>query len=322
MTRATNDLDEFGKRTLAPLQPTPPMDSQAAMEARSKFLLEGENLRQALILQSGSEEIHKLNEKHNLVWLLQHKPLMKALVAIVLAFVIILVGSTATVFASQNSLPGQVLYPVKSWSEDIRLSMTTSADTKLNLTLIFTNRRMEEISTLLADGKGVSDQTAERFANELENALQLAAQLDDTQIQHALVEIKSHAEHQGMTMQELIVKLPPQAEPAVVKLQQRLNEQVQLSNIGEIDPKEFRLQVHARFQKQHGPKHSTESESTLSTPDTSSVTPVPRQDGNNQGEDMSEPTKVPGHDDQGNGQGQSTPGNGNHGQNPTHTPKP
>ncbi len=322
MTRANNKLDEFGKRTLAPLQPVPPLDPQSVSEARTKYLLEGDNLRQALGSQPGLEDAHKGNGKHNLVWLVQHKPQMKVLVAIVLAFVILLAASSATVFASQNSLPGQMLYPVKSWSEDIRISMTTSPETKLNLTLYFTNRRMEEISTLMADGKPVSDLTAERFASELENVLQLAAQLDDTQIQRALGEIKSHAERQGMTMQELIIKLPPQAEPAVVKLQERLNEQVQLSKIGETDPKEFRLQMRDRFQKQRGSKHSTESEPSLSTPENSSVTPVPGQDGNNQGNEMKEPTEVPGHGGPGNGQGQTTPGNGNHGQNPTHTPKP
>ena len=322
MTRDNNELDEFGKRTLAPLQPTPSLDPQVAAEARSKYLLEGDNLRQALVLQPGLEDAHKAKEKHNLLWLVQHKPQIKALVAIVLAFVIILAGSSATVFASQKSLPGQTLYPVKSWSEDIRLFMTTSPETKLNLTLYFTNRRMEEISTLMAEGKPVNDLTAERFASELEDALQLAAQLDDSQIQHALGEIKGHAERQGMTMQELIIKLPPQAEPAVVKLQERLNEQVKLSKIGETDPKEFRLQIRDRLQKQHGLKHSTGSEPSLSTPDDLSGTPVPGQDGNNQGNENKEPTEDSGHGGPGNGQGQTTPGNGNHGQNPTHTPKP
>jgi hypothetical protein len=322
MTRADDELDEFGKRMFAPLRPTPPIDPQVALDSKVKFLLEGENLRQAFNMQPGREAKRQTNRNLYIFRIFQYKPVMKALVAVLLVFVVILAGSSFTVLASQSSLPGQVLYPVKSWSEDVRLSITSSPDEKLNLTLYFTNRRLEEISNLLADGNTVNDQTANRFQSELEDALQLAAQLDDTQMKHALGEIKNHAEKQGMTMQELISKLPPQADPAVLRLQQRLSEQVQLSNVGEKDPKEFRAQVHGRLQNQHGPKHSPESRQTQSTPDETAGKPMLTQDVNNHGNDMNQPTDMPGHGDQGNGQQQTSPGNGNHGPNPTHTPKP
>ncbi len=331
MTRADDELEEFGKQTLAPLRSTPPQDPQATSEAKAKYLLERESLRQVGKTQPGGEDTRQTNGKRNSLGVLQHKPVMKALAAVFLALVVILAGSSITVLAAQNSLPGQALYPVKSWSEDFRLSMTSSPNAKLSLTLYFTNLRMEEISSLLADGNTVNSQNTDRFQRELEDALQLAAQLDDTKMQHALGEIKSHAEMQGMTMQELISKHPPQADSAVLRLQQRLNEQVQLSNVGETYPKEFRVQVHERLQKQHGPKHSPDTGQSQSTPFQIIVTQIPLQDDFNHGNDMNQPTDLPGQDGSGNGQGQTqqgdgqeqtAPGNGNHGQNPTHTPKP
>ncbi len=311
MTSADNEMDEFGKRTFAPLRSTPPLDSQAILDAKAKYLLEGENLRQAITLEPGGEVTRQ--KYHNIFRVWQYKPVMKALVAVLLAFAVILAGSSFTVFASQGSLPGQVLYPVKSWSEDVRFSLTSSTDTKLRLTLNLTNRRMEEISVLLASGKKVNEQTTDRFQRELDDALQLAAQLDDIQMQHALGEIKSQAEKQGITIQELINKLPPQADPAVLKLQERLNVQVQLSNAGETDPKKFRVQVHERQEKNQGPKHTPDTGQSQSTPDETVATPMPSEAGNNHGNDMNKPTEEP---------GQGGPGNGNHGPNPTHTPKP
>jgi hypothetical protein len=49
---------------------------------------------------------------------------------------------------------------------------------------------------------------------------------------------------------------------------------------------------------------------------------MPLEDGNNPGNEMNQPTDMPSHGGPGNGQGQTPPGNGNHGPNPTHTPKP
>jgi hypothetical protein len=331
MTRDNNELDEYGKRTLAPLDPTPPLDPKSVSDARAKFLLEGENLRQAINQQPGEEVGRQVIKNHDILWLLHQKSVMKSLVTLLLVFVFILAGSSVTVYASQSSLPGEPLYPVKSWTEDVRIAMTTSPDAKLSLTLDYTNRRVDEISVLLADGKTVNEQTSDRFQKELEDALQLAAQLDDTHMQVALGEIKSHAEKQGLTMKELISKLPPQAIPAVIKLQERLNEQVKLSDVGKTDPADFRLQVHERLKNLQRTKHAPDAGQSHSTPEDVTVTPGPKHDNGNNEDDLNQPSEAPGETGPGNGQGQPTPGEGqgqptpgegNHGHNPTHTPKP
>ena len=321
MTRTDREFDDYGKRVLAPLRQDRNLDPQSAAETKKRFLMQADSLRQGLISQPETGNKQNRPGKTDVFRIFQRNPGLKALMAVVLAAFIILSGSSITVAAAQSSLPGEPLYAIKSWSEDVRLSMTHSTEAKLNLTLDYTNRRLDEISGLLAGGKALSDQSSDRFQEELENALQLAAQLDDTQMQDALGQIKKHAEYQGMTIEELIDKLPPQAEPAIVRLQARLAEQIQLSNFGESDPQSFRAHIRERQQKQQDSKHSSGTDQPESILPGMTVTPIPKQeDGENK--KTHQPTDMPGQGDPGNGKGQNTPGNGNHESNESSTQEP
>ena len=254
---------------------------------------------------------------------MQHKPVMQVLFAVLLAVIIVLAGGSATVLAAQNSLPGDQLYPVKTWSEDVRLSLTFSTQAKLNLTLEYTNRRLGEISSLVAQGKMVGDQTSTQYQLELDNALQLAAQMSDQQMQAALGQIKNQAGKQGMTIQELIDQLPPQADPAMMRLEERLNAQVQWSEMGEADPQAFRIQLHESMQKRPGQNKANDTEQSVSTPVPSDKMPGGNNgNGGSGGNESSQPTQMPGNVIPGNSQGQPMPGNGNHDQNPKHTSSP
>lgn len=322
MNGSDQNFDEYGKRILSPLRQVPSMDAQSAAEARKQFLLQGESLRQGLISQPAASERQTSKEKTNIFAMFRHKPLLKGLVAVVFAVLVILSGSSITVAAAQGSLPGEPLYAIKSWSEDVRLSMTRSTEAKLNLTLDYTNRRVDEISGLLAGGKVLNDQTSDRFQQELDNALQLAAQLDDNQLHIALGQIKKHAQSQGMTIEELIDMLPSQAEPTVIHLQRRLDEQVQLSVFGEMNPQAFREQMHLRHQKQQGPIHPAETVQPESIEPGMTVTPIPERNEGNGGNKMQQSTDTPGQANPGNGKGQNTPGNGNHGPNESSPQQP
>lgn len=318
MTRSDHDLDEYGRHVLAALLPVPVLDSQVAAEAKKQFLMQAESLRQDYLSQPRQVAPEKKLKKPKGMRIFQSKPLLKAMLAALLAVLVILAGSSLTVYAAQSSLPGDPLYTVKSWSEDVRLSMNRSTIDKLNLTLDYTNRRVNEISSLVSNGKALNDQTYDRLTYELDDALLLAAQLDDTQIQNALGKIKSHAENQGMTLEELIHSLPPQAQSAMERIQARLVEQVQLSVSGESDPTAFRVQIRERMQHQQGPKHTPSSNQPESTASDQLPSPIPGQNGNDDGNKTNQPHAIPGYGDPGNGKGESTPENGTHGPNQSH----
>ena len=182
-----------------PLKSTPPLSPQVAGEEKTRFLHQAESLRQ--VVPPGFAREDTQNERGRLTGHLGKRPLplFKGLVAIIVAL-IFLVGSSLTVYASQASLPGDGLYPIKSISEDIRLKLTHSPRARLELTLAYSHRRVSEISTMLAMGKNIPSQVSDRFQDELEGALLIAAQMDDPQMKKALEEIKGQAESQGKTL--------------------------------------------------------------------------------------------------------------------------
>ena len=319
MTKAE---DEFGKRILSPLQTTAALDSSVAAEEKASYLLLAENIRQGIIGEPGKADKQQ-EQATSTAYRRKHTFSLLSGLAAVLIVIIVLFGTSLTVYAAQDSLPGESLYSLKVISEDIQLSLTRTPKAKLDITLNHTNRRVEEISNLLAMGKTVSLQSADRFEGELEGALLLAAQLEDKQMQDALLEIKSHAENQGMTLEELINKLPEQAEPALLRLQERLREQISLSSIGEIDPKTFRWEIRERHQNQSWKhKFAPMENDSSSTPASGLSTPLATESDTDHKKDNHQPTQAPGHDDSNPGRGNPNPGNGNHDADPTRTQKP
>jgi hypothetical protein len=255
------------------------------------------------------QRVDSASRKHPVFFL---KTFTAALIAL-----FILVSSSLTVFAAQSSLPGEILYPVKSWSENIRLSLTYSPQARTNLTLDFTERRIDEITSLVSEGRSLPDSTSERFNAELERALELAAQMDDDQMHFALGQIKKQAESQGMTLEELLNTLPAQAKPALLRLKLRLQEQVTLSSIGESDPQAFRSEIHKRQQNKPGsPKSEPEDDGSQLAP---GISPTERQPSQEEPEnETGDQPGTPGNNGNGdsNGPAKPNPGNGNNGRGP------
>ncbi len=76
------------------------------------------------------------------------------MVAIIIAIVLAVSAlGGGTVYASQDSLPGDALYPVKLGTEQARLVLTTSDTAKVDLQLTFANSRVEEMTALVEKGK-------------------------------------------------------------------------------------------------------------------------------------------------------------------------
>jgi hypothetical protein len=305
MTRHKDQLEEFARRRLSPLRHATPPDPQVMASIKQNYLRQGEIYRK----EQGSFSIAGKNtqSRSRLGSSIRFSPSWtKALAGAFLALVI-LVGSSATVFGAQGSLPGEPLYGIKSLTEDIRLKIATSPQSKLDLTLDFTNRRVREISSLMEDGKTLPLETSERLKEELENVLMLAAQLDDARLKNALGRIKNLAQDQGMTMAELIDILPDQAEPAITHLQQRLQEQVELSKIGEKDPKTFRFTMRERHAENNKPNFNNDN------PGSNPPSSAEDQDNPGQGNGgQDNPSDEPGQDGMNSGNGDHIP----------NTPKP
>ena len=212
--------------------------------------------------------------------------MLNTLIAVVLALVVCFGGTGATVYAAQDSLPDQALYPVKTWSEDAILSLTGTPQMRLDYTLEFSDRRVAEIAGLLASGKSIPEGVETRLQNELDLALKLAAGMDDSQVIQRLAQIRKRVETQMQTMTMLMSGALESADPILLRTQARLQEQIQLATLGEADPQGFRMQIQQRFQNQ-----GDSGEQTHGT------------DNNPQDPGPVNPTEMPGPSGTGNGPG-------------------
>lgn len=96
-----------------------------------------------------------------------------AVISILLALVVVGVG---TVYASAETAPGHLLYPVKTTVEDARLSLSLSDRRRAELRLAFGARRLDEAIALLETNRpqGVDDALAD-YEGQLASVLALLA---------------------------------------------------------------------------------------------------------------------------------------------------
>lgn len=127
-----------------------------------------------------SETDHLLNYKANLnikqistfqKILFIHKLLIKKNIFIPILLIIALMGSSAgATYASQSSLPGEILYPIKIALEKVQESLIINDAKKTDLYLKFSSKRLEEIEKL-ADEQMADEQIIKSVVINYQNEL-------------------------------------------------------------------------------------------------------------------------------------------------------
>ncbi len=293
-------MNENLKTQLEQLREAAPLDEASVAEERAKFLAQAAEFRTARFsFVSWTPNRRHIRWINALVFVFQRKEpvMLNFLIAMIITISLVFGGAGATAYASQSSLPDELLYPVKTWGENIRLSLAGSAEEQLALTLNFTARRVDEIASLQAGARPVSDAVERRLQQELDAALQIAAGMDDVQMVTALAQIRQHAESQAQTVGDLANKASGQAAAKdaslLGRIQNRLQEQARLASAGAADPQAFRQQVggalnhqstqtaHPTAQATHTPmstSHPTDDEQETETV-VWSATPTPSETG-------------------------------------------
>lgn len=67
--------------------------------------------------------------------------------------VMLLFGGSGVTFAAQGSLPGDLLYPVKTLSENVRVGLAFSDEAKAQVNAKLASRRLEEAEKLVVEGR-------------------------------------------------------------------------------------------------------------------------------------------------------------------------
>lgn len=89
---------------------------------------------------------------------------------------ILALGLSGISMAAQISLPGEPLYPIKTFTENIRYSLSVSSESRAKINLVFANERVGEIKQLL-EKKGVEPQGLDIALLRLSENVQRAAEI-------------------------------------------------------------------------------------------------------------------------------------------------
>lgn len=248
-------LDDTLKQALDSLRNTPERDPESTAHNRMIYIQQVRNLRVSPSrrpAQPWSLFFHKRSTKMFL------KPAFALLLA-----VFILIGSAGTLaYAAQNDLPGEPLYALKLAGEDIRLALTSNELAQMEQIQTMTQNRIIEMLALAKNGEEVPEPLANRLNYHLENALRLAAGMNDEDMQQAMLMIRTRTEAQIRELNRINLT----GNGTMLQIHQRLQEQLRLAELGLEDPLKFRQQTQLRTQHQSEEPGNADASQGSSTP--------------------------------------------------------
>jgi hypothetical protein len=225
------------------LKTVPRRNPQAAGRGRARFLAEASTLRPR------PAPIGSRASSRRFVW----KFALASLAVLFLLFG----GGVGAAVASKNALPDQLLYPVKLFTEDVRLDLTGEPGDSIDLLMQFAAVRVDEMNQLAMLNDPIPPEITTRLESQVQQALQMAAGLDDAQMQEALTRIRARLEEQIQSL----TQTGGDAGASVSQTRLMLQNRLRFVDEGLVDMKTFRNQM----------RHGQEDGSTDPLPVTSST---------------------------------------------------
>jgi len=222
-----DDLDPRLAKLLDELKPVSGRNPQAAARARSRFLAEAVSLSE--------------NRRHS--WwttiFQQKEKLAMNLIVSTLVIVGLLFGGNATVAAAQDDLPTGALYPIKLLSEDAQLFFNTDPATEVNLLMQQAQTRTEEMAALNSIGITPPTALTTRTQERIDQALQIASTLDETEVTDTLLQIRDRLQTQDQLLSQLQDGTCTDCEPILDQTRDMLQTQLRQVEDGLADPQGF-----------------------------------------------------------------------------------
>ena len=164
-------IDPELRELLALIQGVPARDPDAAQHGRAQYISEVDTLlavekRSVFAWFTGLFTVQRASGSHGVRFA------YTALIAVIAVIFVLLSGAGATAYAAKNSLPGDVLYQVKTGLEQAQMQLASDANRQALLHLEFAERRLEEISGLIEEGRfGEIDRVAGQFEYHVQQAI-------------------------------------------------------------------------------------------------------------------------------------------------------
>ena len=252
-----NEINPELKKLLESLQDVPARDLQQRLIGREKFLSQAKNMQpRRTPTRTSKSRVGALLRKS---WL----PRLAAILAVVL-FALSSIGGT--VYAAQSSLPDDLLYPVKTLTEDIQIGLESDPEERLDLYATFANRRLEEIEAQIQAGEEISPKVLARLEKHSEKMLQQAAQVGDKGLENALRQVQQALEKQNQMMEKLQKQTPGGGEKGLLNAQEKLQERMELVDNGLQEPQGFRETMKERKEKLDHPGQGNDNSNKPETP--------------------------------------------------------
>lgn len=226
------------------IEKAPERDPQKADAGLAQFLNEAQKYPAAIT--------NSIPERHN-GWMqnLRHLLLgnrkeyspMSTLITILLATTLLFGAGGVTVAAAEGSQPDDALYHLKLWSEAARLDIIHDPTTDFQLSLEFMGRRAQEIQLILETEAAPSPELLAEYQNQIEQTIRFALNMPEDQVKQSLELIRSRL----VIQQHSIVKLSNLGEEDQleqrIQLQQMLQTRIGWLNDGLTDPQLLQLNL-------------------------------------------------------------------------------
>ena len=238
------------KKYLETLQETPSRDPQKVQEGRAQFLRQAETMTPRGVPALWERIFGWLGSFQGLA----HKRWAVSLAGITVALFLALASVGGSVYASQNSLPGDALYPVKTLVENVQLRLENDPEDRIQLYSSFAHRRIQEIQVLLENGEHVPHSALTRLELHTDKMLQETAALREQPLERALQQIQFNLQEQSQAMDQMQKGSPEEADPGLQHAQDKLRQRLELISDGLKNPEAYQhmLQQAGRDQE-HDP---------------------------------------------------------------------
>lgn len=140
-----------------------------------------------------------------------------ALVSFLLALIL---GTAGLALAAEASLPGEVLYPIKRGSEQLRLALTTAPDSRSALLLSFAERRLDEVAAVCSPAVCPGDLLAD-LGNQTEEAAGEIERLPEEEQVEPLKRLVDLTTRQQEVLRTLLERAPETARPGLERALER-----------------------------------------------------------------------------------------------------
>ena len=170
-----DQIDPKLKKKLDVLDNVPARDQRLAAQGRAQFLSQAVSVRNQAV---SVKPFSRLKKWFDQSLLLKEKKRMTTFATVVAILALVFGGGAGTVYAAQDALPNDTLYPVKLYSEEFRMNMAGEPDEAFQLMLQFAHRRGDEIEALVDEGEEPTAANMLQLAQQTQMAVQLAGELD------------------------------------------------------------------------------------------------------------------------------------------------